>query len=367
MTAPDRSAPDDRASDPRAPDSRAPDSGRPVAAPVLPSGAATGFGSLPGTDVDETVRTVAGELPVLPFLPALPERGVGADPIGRGLALLVDVFAEVVPSGWRMTTRPGRDLRRATDFRAWDTDAAQEHLTGAAMLKVQILGPWSLAAQLELPNGHRALTDHGAVRDLTESLVEGLRTYHAELDHRLPGTALLLQVDEPELGRVLGGSLPTPSGFGTVRAVTGDRVRQGLAQICEAIPGVGSVITGTAPGVSWRALQRAGFRSFACDLADLEDLSRMDAIGEAVQDGLGLLVRVPDSESSRRITTRLVTAWQRIGFPLEQLPASVIPTVDEISDAAGIGAALGRVAEVARALIDPPESWSPGDLTDRSR
>lgn len=350
-----------------APDMGGPVAGAPTPLPVLPSGAATGFGPLPGTDIDETVRTVAGELPVLPFLPALPDRGVGADPVGRAIALLVDVFAEVVPSGWRMTTRPGRDLRRAKDFRAWDTDAAEEHLAGAPMLKLQVLGPWSLAAQLELPNGHRALTDHGAVRDLTESLVEGLRSYRAELDRRLPGTALLLQVDEPELGRVLGGSLPTPSGFGTVRAVTSDRVRQGLAQICEAVPGVGSVITGTAPGTSWRALQRAGFRSFACDLADLEDLARMDAIGEAVQDGLGLLVRVPDGQSARRTTTRLVTAWQRIGFPGDQLPASVVPTVDDVAAATGVGPALGVVAEVARALVDPPESWSQGSVPDPSR
>lgn len=336
----------------------APTADVPAAAPVLPSGAATGFGTLPGTDIDEAVRTVVGELPVLPFLPALPDRGVGADPVGRGLALLVDVFAEVVPSGWRMTTRPGRDHRRATDFRAWDTDAAQQHLTGAPMLKLQVLGPWSLAAQLELPNGHRALTDHGAVRDLTESLVEGLRMYCAELARRLPGTGVLLQVDEPELGRVLAGSLPTPSGFGTVRPVTGDRVRQGLAQICEAVAGIGSVITGTGPGVSWRALQRAGFRNFACDVADLEDLTRMDAIGEAVQDGLGLLVRVPDGENARAITTRLVTAWQRIGFPVPQLSTSVAPTVDGITSVGRVGRALRVVAEVARALVDPPESWT---------
>lgn len=353
MTSPDRSTPDRSTRDPGAPGTDAP-----TAVPVLPTAAATGFGPLPGTDILETVRTIAGELPVLPFLPALPDRGVGADPVGRGIALLVDVFAEVVPSGWRMTGRPGRDHRRANDFRAWDTDAAEEHLVGAPALKLQVQGPWSLAALLELPNGHRALTDHGAVRDLTDSLVEGLRAYREELERRLPGTALLVQVDEPELGGVLSGSLPTPSGFGTVRAVGSDRVRQGLAQICDAVPGVGTVITGTAPGVSWRALQRAGFRSFACDLADLEDLGRMDAIGEAVQDGLGLLVRVPAGETARRTTTRLVTAWQRIGFPVEQLPVSVVPTVDEITAAAGVGPALKVIAEVARALVDPPESWS---------
>ena len=36
---------------------------------------ATGVGSLPGTDPDEAVRIVVGELPDLPHLPELPERG----------------------------------------------------------------------------------------------------------------------------------------------------------------------------------------------------------------------------------------------------------------------------------------------------
>ena len=106
------------------------------AAPVVRSwhvGAATGIGSLPGTSPDEAARMIAGELPELPYLAELPDRGVGADMVGRTIGLLVDIFGEVVPSGWRVARRPGRDTRRANDFLEWDLDAATEHYAGAGL------------------------------------------------------------------------------------------------------------------------------------------------------------------------------------------------------------------------------------------
>ena len=73
-----------------------------------PVGSATGVGSMPGTDVREAMRVVLGELPDLPHLPELPGRGVGADLTGRTVGLLLDLHAEVQPSGWRFV-----DVRRS--------------------------------------------------------------------------------------------------------------------------------------------------------------------------------------------------------------------------------------------------------------
>jgi hypothetical protein len=77
-----------------------------------PAGSATGIGSMPGTDPAEAMRVVAGELPALPHLPELPDRGPGADLTGRTAGLLVDIPVEVTPRGWRIAERPGRDLAR---------------------------------------------------------------------------------------------------------------------------------------------------------------------------------------------------------------------------------------------------------------
>ena len=140
--------------------------------------------------------------------------------IGRTAALLVDLAVEVVPTGWRVTARPGRDHRRALDLLRFDIDALDAACAGPRpeWVKVQAAGPWTLAASVELHTGHRVLTDRGAVREFAGSLGEGLRAHVAEIAERT-GARVLVQLDEPSLPAVLEGRLPTASGCGTVRSV----------------------------------------------------------------------------------------------------------------------------------------------------
>lgn len=325
----------------------------------LPIGAATGLGPLPGTDIGEAVRTVAGELPVLPYLPELADRGVGADTVGRTLAQLVDIHAEVVPSGWRVCSRPGRDARRGKDFRAWDLDAGEQYFGAAPAIKIQLLGPWTLAARLELPNGHRAVSDHGATADLAASLGQGLRDYLDELRSRLPSSTIVVQLDEPDLPLVLDGLLPTPSGFGTVRSVSIDTVERGLTSFTSAVPDGPLVISGVPPGPLWTMLRTASFRNLICQLGDLTaEPAGVSAIGEAVESSATLLLRLDAAGTLDAAGRTLVGAWRRIGFPPETLPPSVIPVAAPApGDPAGIAAVLGVARQLAEALADPPESW----------
>src|SRR5688572_8973186 len=142
---------------------------------TFPEGTATAVGSMPGTDPVEAAAVVVGELPGLPNLPELPKRGLGADLIGRTAALLVDLAVEVVPSGYRVAARPGGDHRTAVDHLRRDLDAFEEAAEPAKpkLVKVQLAGPWTLTSEIELPRGHRVLTDQGALRDFCESLAEG--------------------------------------------------------------------------------------------------------------------------------------------------------------------------------------------------
>ena len=80
---------------------------------------ATGIGSHPGTDVREVLKGVRELLGDghLPYLPELPARGPGADMVGRGAALLVEMPVDLQPSGWRFVDRPGRDAERAAASR----------------------------------------------------------------------------------------------------------------------------------------------------------------------------------------------------------------------------------------------------------
>ena len=188
------------------------------------AGLATGIGSWPGTDIREAAAIVLGEFAELPHIVELPARGLGADTIGRTGAIMVDVELDVRTSGYRVVPRPMLAGRRANDFLAEDLDVLEElwevsGLRGSGRtIKIQAAGPFTMAAQVELRHGHRALTDRGAVRHFTEALGEGLRLHCAEVTRRL-GVDVVVQLDEPSLAAVLAGSLTGITGLDTVRPV----------------------------------------------------------------------------------------------------------------------------------------------------
>ena len=331
-------------------------------------GTATGLGSFPGTVADEAARIVAGELPDLPHLVELPERGVGADQVGRTVGLLVDIFAEVVPSGWRVTRRPGRDVRRAKDFLEWDLDAATAHYAGAEWVKVQVCGPWTLAAQVELASGNRALIDAGAVDDIAASLRQGLLEHLAELGRRLPGTAFVVQIDEPALPLVIAGMLSTPSGFGTVGAVDRARVGQVLQTVTDGLPAVPTIGHCMSPAAPLRLLQAAGFTALSVDFTGIgTSAARLDPIGELAEAGVVLLAGlVPTSRpigrdrDLRQWAAPVLDTFDRLGLPRESVARRVVPTPTEglaEADREWALTTMKTCRELALAFVDPPESW----------
>ncbi|HEY3736642.1 MAG TPA: methionine synthase [Jatrophihabitans sp.] len=298
---------------------------------MIKPGAYTSIGSLPGSDPAEAAKLIVGELPLLPHLPELPERGPGADMIGRTASLLVDIPVELVSTGWRLAGHPGRDVARARDFLAWDLDAleaaAAAH-TGA--LKLQVVGPWTLAASLELQSGHRVVSDHGAARDLAESLAEGLRLHLAEVARRLPAAQLVVQFDEPSLPAVLSGTLPTASGWGTVRAVERSVVRDTLTALLAVVPEAGRVVHCCAKDVPIPLLREAGADAISFDITLDRGAAFNDSLGEAVDAGTRLWLGVlPATDSAVAFThgrRRIEKLWNELGFPREQLAAAVVPT-----------------------------------------
>jgi hypothetical protein len=331
-------------------------------------GAGTGIGSLPGTSPDESARMIAGELPELPYLAELPDRGVGADPVGRTAGLLVDIFAEVVPSGWRVTRRPGRDTRRAKDFLEWDLDAVTEHYAGADWVKVQVCGPWTLAAEIELASGNRALTDSGAVDDLAASLIQGLLDHLDTLGRRLPGTRFVVQVDEPMMPQVIAGMLSTPSGFGTVRAMDAGRVGAVLKRVTDALADVPTVGRCDSPSAPLRLLQASGFDALAVDFTGIgTSAARLDPIGELLESGVVLLAGLVSEQrptgpdrSLRSWAAPVLDVFDRLGFPRETLSAHIVPT--PVRGLVGADdewalAAMKTVHELSRAFEDLPEGW----------
>ena len=310
-----------------------------------PSGSATGIGSLPGTDVGEAQRTVFGELPGLPHLVELPARGPGADLIGRSAGFLVELPVQLYAGRWQMAPRPGKDLRRTADLLERDLDELTEQGDGfTGTVKVQAAGPWTLAASLELPIGGRMLRDAGAVRDLTDSLAEGLRRHVENVRKRLPRASVLLQLDEPSMPTVLAGRVPTESGLSTYRTVPGPDAATALRTVIEAA-GVPVVVHCCAPDVPLQVVRDSRAAAVAIDLSLLKDL---DPLGEAIEAGLGLFAGIVPTSGGRpdakRIAERLGTLWtSRLGFAPARLPAQLV-----ITPACGLA---GASPEYVRAVL----------------
>ena len=247
---------------------------------------------MPGTNPAEAMRVVAGELPDFPHLPELPDRGPGADLTGRTAALLVEIPVEVTPRGWRLAERPGRDLSRARTMLSSDLDVMEEVLDGfRGPLKIQLCGPWTLAATLELPRTlNVAIADPGAVADLTASLAEGVAAHVAEVAKRVPGARLVVQLDEPALSAVAGGEVPTASGLSRIAPVEADVLRERLAQVI-ASTGKYTVVHSCSTAVPFGIIRAAGAGALSFDLSQLRR-GEEDAVAEAAEAGLGLLTGV---------------------------------------------------------------------------
>jgi hypothetical protein len=305
---------------------------------------------MPGTDPRESIAIVLGELPELPYLPELPARGPGADIIGRTAALLVDMPAQTTPRGWKLAARPGRDVGRAAGYLSADLDAVEEAAEGfTGTFKIQACGPWTLAASLELSRSlELALTDDGAVADLTGSLAEGLAAHVRAVRRRLPGATILLQLDEPALPGVLAGSLPSASGLRRVPPVDETVVADGLRTVLDAA-GAPAVIHCCAPEIPFTSLTKSTaasdyLKAVSFDLSQFRRTDE-DAFGEAVESGIGMFIgavpaRPPASgpaagrgaaapapdRLARETATSVISLWLRLGFPAGTLSEQVVVT-----------------------------------------
>ena len=299
---------------------------------------ATGIGSMPGEDdraYAEAVRVVLGELPDLPHVPELPGRGAIASMTGRALAVVSGLSADLQPAGWRLTDASGVDHRRARSLLGQDLDQVEEQAQDhSGSFKTQVTGPWTLAATVEKPRGDKVLSDHGARRDLAQALAEGVTTHVADLRRRLRGVdRLVVQVDEPALAAVMGGRVPTASGFGRHRTVHPPEASAHLEWVVAAIRDAGAEpwVHSCAPETPWSLLAGTGAAGLSADLSVLaaEDV---DTFAEVLEDGrvvaLGVVPSLdPASATSDAPVTERVLRWlDMLGLDVEALGDSVVVT-----------------------------------------
>jgi methionine synthase II (cobalamin-independent) len=202
-----------------------------------------------------------------------------------------------------------------------DLDVLEEVLQGfTGPVKIQLCGPWTLAATLELTRTMNvALSDPGAVADLTASLAEAAAAHAADVARRVPGGKLVVQFDEPALPSVIEGLVPTQSGVSRLAAIEADTARDRLNQVLGATPGY-TVVHCCATTVPFGIISRAGADGLAFDLSQLRR-GEADEVAEVAEAGLGLLTgaipAVADEPGGAQETAeRVLRLWRRLGLPL---------------------------------------------------
>ncbi|MEP7332043.1 MAG: methionine synthase [Terracoccus sp.] len=318
---------------------------------------ASGIGSWPGTSVRSAVHVVRDLLgDHLPYLPELPDRGPGGDMIGRTAGMLVDLHVDLQPVGWRFVDRPGKDAGRTGALLREDLDELAEAFDGyTGRLKVQVVGPWSLAASVWLNRGERAIVDEGACRDLVESLAEGVRTHIGTVRSLVPGAEIVLQVDEPSLPTVLAGRLPTASGFGRLPSLDPQVAAAGLATVLGAHDGE-TVVHCCVADPPLPLLRAAGPTALSVDTTLLRPRA-WEGVAVAVEDGIRLYAgAVPTDGSLTRaqdVAERLVEQWRRIGMPLSRLADVVLTPACGLSGASpDLATAIQQSARDTAAELD---------------
>lgn len=330
---------------------------------------ATGVGSWPGSSAEEAAEVVVGELHRLPHLVELPARGLGADMIGRAGGLLVDIWIDTVPRGYRIASGRSSVTRRAVSLLEEDLDALEEAWEKAGLrgggraVKVQAPGPVTLAAQLELPGGHRAITDPGAVRDLTASLAEGVAAHRAALARRLE-SPVVVQFDEPTLPAALAGRLTGVTSLSPVHPVD-DAVATALLDDCVQTVGGDVVVHCCASGVPWKLLQRSAVHAVSVDV-DTLSADDLDGVGEFVDSGRTVVLgAVPTAApaarpSAEQIAATVAAVTDRLGFARAVLRDRV--GITPACGLAGATTAWARSAielaqRAADGLADDPEAF----------
>ena len=330
---------------------------------------ASGVGSWPGTVAREAAEVVVGELAdALAHIVELPARGVGADMLGRAGALLIDVAIDTVPRGYRIAARPGAVARRAISLLDEDMDALEEAWEvaglrgGQRVVKVQAPGPVTLAAGIELANGHRAITDPGALRDLAASLAEGVAGHRAALARRLD-TPVVVQFDEPSLPAALGGQLTGVTALSPVAAIE-EAVAGALLDTCLSVAGDGVVVHSCAAGLPWDLLQRSTISAVSVDAGTL--LARdLDGIAAFVESGRTVVLGVVPGTAPERppsaeeVATAVVAVTDRLGFARSALRDRI-----GITPACGLAAAtpqwartaIGLARKAAEAFAEDPDA-----------
>ena len=299
---------------------------------------------MPGGDPGLACRVVVQETPDLPYLPELPNRGAGADMLGRGLALMSrvsqDFGADTSPGGWRLAPA-GQAMRRAESYLGNDMDAlAEEFASYEGPLTVTLVGPWTLVAGVEDRRGQRLLGDPGLVREVAAALAVTAADLVALLARAVPRARPRLQIDEPALDAVLRGRVPTPSGYRRYDAVSAAPAAALLTEVAESARSAGAdVWLHSCAPLDFDVLAAVALDGLSFDAARHRPVND-EGLGSWLESGRGITFGVWPTDRAEQAGDRtraealVVEPLQRLGLQAHGLPGPA-----QLSPRCGLAAA----------------------------
>jgi hypothetical protein len=346
-------------------------------------------GTMPGHDFRRGAEQLEPELSVPHFaaLPDLPARGHHGTQLGRSIAQLAELHAELTSYGWRLVQRPGADHQRCSGLLRADVDTladvrgAKAELGGElSPLHLEVLGPVSLTARLHLPNGEKILTDHGARRDLTHSLATGLAEHVQHVRRSVRPESLCVILQEPDYRAVRTGSVPTVSGYQSIRALGRDEARSMFSTVVDALrtAGADEVIFDCGQIVEGEHIEDFFSRSATAADGFAMPVHRASALewertAELVEAGAQVWAGLLHADHPRAPQTlpevsalmgRLTGPWERLGMPPSSLSSVTVTgygaadrqTLSEVGETEFLRT-WSRLRETAEALTDQMQHW----------
>lgn len=325
----------------------------------------SGLGIVPERSSTEAARIIAGECGEAPFIPLLPRRGPGADPIGRTGAIISlvgsDFSIETVSTGWRLARAPGRDISRAQSYLSADLDAMEEQFSASTSeLSFSFVGPITWAAQVEDPRGEKILRDHGALREVSSVIAQASADVGAQLRRRFPSMKFCFQIDEPLVMPASLGGIATASALRTYVALDLQFILSLWEPIFAALGGLGSrfgvnAVNGPTP-LSDRLI--TSLRSAGC--TRFFDIAQSEQLGDIIDSGVETVWIANPSWSGGRIAQDLAKRVTALGFPMETCSDNVVvvPAESEMTADWGRARTAWTAAQAAVDLLNDPDRLS---------
>jgi len=322
----------------------------------LANARASALGVLPGVSAQEAAQVAAGEFPEALFLPILPQRGPGADPVGRTAGILSSISSDfstsVVPSGWQIARTAGIDMQRAQNFLRQDQDAMEEHAQNfAGVFTCSVVGPISWCASVEAASGEKLIRDRGAVSEVTHVLTEGIRGHLALIARIFPHAKLSVVLEEPDAVAACNGAIPTASGLNTY--VNVDRAQilgswEPLIHMAVACGASFGVALAHSDELFTQALMGAGATVFLGS-------GSSSFLGEQLEARNAVYWQVKPEWSPRKNARDIAQRIMSLGFELSATTGSlvVVPTTESVSQSwVAARSAITAVREVVDLLND---------------